>query len=119
MTKTKNNNQTNKNNKNNKNNNFNDLSLNGIKMNIYTDQSNNILNKILLNMDSPFLKQRIKKTTISVKNIFFPDKFIGHMKPEEQYEEIKMDTNSIVQKISSLYDDKIIEMKNFNFKKNK
>ncbi len=62
---------------------------------------------------------RIKKTTISVKNIFFPDKFIGHMKPEEQYEEIKMDTNSIVQKISSLYDDKIIEMKNFNFKKNK
>ena len=62
---------------------------------------------------------RIKKTTISVKNIFFPDKFIGHMKPEEQYEEIKMDTNSIVQKISSLYDDKIIEIKNFNLKKNK
>ena len=41
------------------------------------------------------------------------------MKPEEQYEEIKMDTNSIVQKISSLYDDKIIEIKNFNLKKNK
>ncbi len=62
---------------------------------------------------------RIKTNRVSVKNIFFPDKFVGHMKPEEQYEEIKMDTNSIVKKILNLYDDKIIEIKNFNLKKNK
>ena len=36
------------------------------------------------------------------------------MKPEEQYEEINMDTNSIVQKICRLIDDKIIEIKNYN-----
>ena len=59
---------------------------------------------------------RIKKTSTVTKNIFFPDRFIDHMKPEEQYEEIKMDTNSIVQKISELYDDKIIQIKNFNLK---
>ena len=41
---------------------------------------------------------RRKKSSTIIKNIFFPDKFIDHMKPEEQYEEIKMDTNSIVRK---------------------
>jgi len=59
---------------------------------------------------------RIKRSTVVVKNIFFPDKFVDHMKPEEQYRDIKMDTNSIVQKILGLYDDKIIEIKNFNLK---
>ena len=61
---------------------------------------------------------RRKKTFATVKNIFFPDRFVNHMKPEEQYKEIEMDCNSIIKKISSLYDDKIIDMKNFNFNKN-
>ena len=38
------------------------------------------------------------------------------MKPEEQYEDIKMDTNSIVNKISNLFDNKIIDIDNFNLK---
>ncbi len=61
---------------------------------------------------------RRKKCSTIIKNIFFPDKFIDHMKPEEQYAEIKMDTNSLVQKILNLNDDKIVEIKNFNFNKN-
>ena len=59
---------------------------------------------------------RRKKTSSTVKNIFFPDKFVDHMKPEEQYEDIKMDTNSIVNKISNLFDNKIIDIDNFNLK---
>ena len=43
-------------------------------------------------------------------------KIFSMLSPKEQYEEIKMDTNSIVQKISELYDDKIIQIKNFNLK---
>ncbi len=61
---------------------------------------------------------RLKRSSVVIKNIFFPDKFINHMKPEEQYKEINMDTNSIVQKIKRLYDDKVIEIKNFNLKEN-
>ena len=61
---------------------------------------------------------RRKKSSVEVKNIFFPDKFIAHMKPEEQYEEINMDTNSIVQKILGLYDDKVVDLNNFNLKNN-
>ena len=38
------------------------------------------------------------------------------MKPEEQYEEMKMDINSIVKQISRLYDNKVIDIKNFNIK---
>ncbi len=59
---------------------------------------------------------RRKKTSTLIKNIFFPDKFIDHMKPEEQYAEIKMDTNSIVEKIIRLYDNKVIDIKNYNLK---
>ena len=40
------------------------------------------------------------------------------MKPEEQYEEIQMNANSIVKKISGLYDNKVIDIKNFNLKEN-
>ena len=57
---------------------------------------------------------RVKRTSTKIKNIFFPDKFIEHMLPNEQYEEMNMDTNSIVQTVSKLYDDKIIEIKNYN-----
>ena len=61
---------------------------------------------------------RAKRTTTVVKNIFFPDKFVDHMTSEEQYNEIKMDVNSIVNKIKYLNNDKVIEMKNFNLNKN-
>ncbi len=57
---------------------------------------------------------RVKRNSNVVKNIFFPDKFINHMKPEEQYKEIKMDSKSIVNKILKLYDNKVIEIKNYN-----
>ena len=40
------------------------------------------------------------------------------MKPEEQYKEIEMDCNSIIKKISSLYDDKIIDIKILILKNN-
>ncbi len=59
---------------------------------------------------------RLKRSSVIIKNIFFPDKFIEHMKPEEQYEEMKMDINSIVKQISRLYDNKVIHIKNFNIK---
>ena len=59
---------------------------------------------------------RLKRSSVIIKNIFFPDKFIEHMKPEEQYEEMKMDINSIVKQISRLYDNKVIDIKNFNIK---
>tara|TARA_B100000886_G_scaffold337434_1_gene298129 strand:+ start:495 stop:2414 length:1920 start_codon:yes stop_codon:yes gene_type:complete len=61
---------------------------------------------------------RAKRTTTVVKNIFFPDKFVDHMTSQEQYNEIKMDVNSIVNKIKYLNNDKVIEMKNFNLNKN-
>ena len=56
---------------------------------------------------------RLKRSSVIIKNIFFPDKFIEHMKPEEQYEEMKMDVNSIVKQISRLYDNKVIDIKIF------
>tara|TARA_B100001287_G_C22672502_1_gene525965 strand:+ start:461 stop:2377 length:1917 start_codon:yes stop_codon:yes gene_type:complete len=56
------------------------------------------------------------KTKIIVKNIFFPDRFVEHMTPEEQYKEIGMDTNTIVKKILNLFDNKVINLKNFTTK---
>ncbi len=59
---------------------------------------------------------RLKNNKTIIKNIIFPDRFVEHMKPEEQYSEINMDTNSIVKTISKLYDNKIINFSNFNSK---
>ena len=61
---------------------------------------------------------RGKRSATIIKNIFFPDKFIDHMSYEEQYSEINMDVDSIIQKIKSLYDDKVIDIKNYNLNKN-
>jgi len=58
---------------------------------------------------------RRKNSSAIISNIFFPDRFIDHMTSEEQYREIDMDVNSIIQKIKSLYDDKVIDITNFNF----
>ena len=60
---------------------------------------------------------RTKNSSTIISNIFFPDRFIDHMTSEEQYSEIDMDVNSIIQKIKSLYDDKVIDIKNYNFNK--
>jgi len=60
---------------------------------------------------------RTKNSSTIISNIFFPDRFIDHMTSEEQYSEINMDVNSIIQKIKSLYDDKVIDIKNYNFNK--
>ncbi len=60
---------------------------------------------------------RLKKSSVTVKNIFFPDRFIEHMKPEEQYMEIKMDVDSLVKKILKLYDNKIINLKDYDLRK--
>ncbi len=56
---------------------------------------------------------RLKKTQSIIKNIIFPDKFIEHKTPEEQYEEIGMDSDSIAKKIVNLFSDKVINLKNF------
>ena len=61
---------------------------------------------------------RRKRSSTIIKNIFFPDKFVDHMKPEEQYLEVNMDTNSLVQKVLGLFDNKVIEIKNYNLKEN-
>ena len=52
-----------------------------------------------------------------IKNIFFKDKFIDHMNQDEQYKEVQMDINSIIDKITSLFDNKVIDIKNYNAKK--
>ncbi len=61
---------------------------------------------------------RRKKSSNIIKNIFFPDKFIAHMSSEEQYREINMDVNSIIKKIKFLYNDKVIDIENYNLTKN-
>ena len=59
---------------------------------------------------------KIKKNSTVIKNIIFPDKFIEHMRPEEQYKEMNMDVDSIVKMVFKLYDQKIIDIKNFTSK---
>ena len=39
------------------------------------------------------------------------------MNPEDQYKEVMMDVNSLVQKIMYLFENKIIDIKNFNLRK--
>ena len=58
--------------------------------------------------------ERIKITSTKVNNIFFPDKFIDHQSPEEQYSEIGMDADSIAKKIIQIYEDNVINFQSFN-----
>ncbi len=57
-----------------------------------------------------------KYNSISIRNLIFPDKFIEHMSSEEQYKEAGMDTESIIQTISKLYDDKVIDINKYKSK---
>ena len=60
----------------------------------------------------------IKKTKTSsiIQNIIFPDKFINHNTPENQYKEIGMDSESIANKILSMLSNDIISISNYNKK---
>ena len=59
---------------------------------------------------------RSKKDNVVIKNLIFPDRFVEHMTPDEQYQDIKMDTESIIRKINNFYENKIIDIKNFKSK---
>jgi 1-deoxy-D-xylulose-5-phosphate synthase len=56
---------------------------------------------------------RIRPTKSITKNLIFPDRFIEHNKPDAQYKEIGMDSESIAKKIVNFFDEKIINLKNF------
>ena len=56
---------------------------------------------------------RIKKNSSIIKNFFFPDRYIEHMKPEEQYAEIKMDSESLVKEVKKFYNPNILNIKDF------
>ena len=58
--------------------------------------------------------ERIKPTATKINNICFPDRFIDHQLPEEQYAEIGMDANSIAEKIVKFYQDKVIDFQSYN-----
>ena len=56
---------------------------------------------------------RHRPTNAIIKNLIFPDRFIEHNKPEAQYKEIGMDSESIAKQIVNFFDEKIINLKNF------
>ena len=59
-----------------------------------------------------YIHNKRKKNTFSiVKNLIFPDKFIDHNSPDNQYKEIGMDAESIEKKISSIITPKDIALK--------
>ncbi len=58
--------------------------------------------------------ERAKPTFSKINNIFFPDKFIDHQSPEDQYREIGMDANSIANKIIKFYQDNVIDFQSYN-----
>jgi 1-deoxy-D-xylulose-5-phosphate synthase len=60
----------------------------------------------------------IKKTPTKsiIKNLIFPDKFINHNTQENQYREIGMDSESIVNKILSLVRSDVIHFNNYKNK---
>jgi 1-deoxy-D-xylulose-5-phosphate synthase len=58
--------------------------------------------------------ERIKPTSTKINNIYFPDRFIDHQSPEDQYKEIGMDANSIAKKIIKFYHDNIIDFQSYN-----
>lgn len=56
-----------------------------------------------------YIHNKKKTSTISkINNLIFPDKFIHHNTPENQYKEIGMDAESIANKILSMFSSDII-----------
>ena len=60
---------------------------------------------------------RKAKTNSIIKNIVFPDSFIEHQDPNDQYQEAGMDCNSIVNLILNFFDEKVLNLNNFVNKK--
>ena len=58
--------------------------------------------------------ERIKSTSAKINNIFFPDRFIDHQSPEDQYLEMGMDADSIAQKILKFYKTNVVDFQSFN-----
>ena len=60
----------------------------------------------------------IKKTSTKsvIRNIIFPDYFVEHNNPEDQYKEIGMDSESIANKILSLFSNEIISISDYKKK---
>ena len=46
--------------------------------------------------------------------MYFPDRFINHQSPEDQYTEVGMDANSIAQKVIKFYQDNVIDFQSYN-----
>ena len=61
--------------------------------------------------------ERSKHTASKINNIFFPDRFIDHQTPEQQYAEMGMDANSIAEKIIKFHQDNIINFQSYNHNK--
>ncbi len=62
-----------------------------------------------------YIHNERKKTTLTkINNIFFPDRFIDHQSPEDQYEEIGMDAKSITRKIKQIYENNVIDFQSYN-----
>ena len=55
--------------------------------------------------------KRKKSTSSKIQNLIFPDKFINHDSPDNQYKEIGMDAKSIEKKILSMIVSKEIDLK--------
>ena len=58
--------------------------------------------------------ERIKITSTKVNNIFFPDRFIDHQSSDNQYAEIGMNAESIVEKIIKIYEDNVLDFQTYN-----
>ncbi len=58
--------------------------------------------------------ERNKPTSTKINNIYFPDRFINHQSPEEQYKEIGMDGNTIARNIIKFYQDNVIDFQSYN-----
>ena len=57
--------------------------------------------------------KRKTSTSSTIKNIIFPDKFVGHNTPENQYKEMGMDADSISNKILSLISKEVVQLSDY------
>ena len=57
--------------------------------------------------------KRKTSTSSTIKNIIFPDEFVAHNTPENQYKEIGMDAQSISNKILSLISNEVVHLTNY------
>ncbi len=58
--------------------------------------------------------ERIKPTATKINNLFFPDRFVDHQPPEEQYSEVGMTANAIAEKVIKFFADNVIDFQSFN-----